>query len=104
MSNKTKLKLLLLVALAHKKRILVHKLNRKKRWAVRPVNRRREQVSRFLNTFATMSTNDTEEFYKYIRLHTSEFQQLVSLLKKSLTKRSCINSVPVEERLAITLR
>jgi len=80
------------------------KKRNKKRWLVRPVNTFVKKSGRFLHTFRIMKMQDPEEFYKYTRLYPEEFEFLVSLVRKRLTKRSNINTITVEERVAITLR
>ncbi|KAF2897726.1 hypothetical protein ILUMI_08454 [Ignelater luminosus] len=43
------------------------------------------------------------QFFKYTRLYVNEYKELVALIDGKLNKRSCLNTITTEERLAITL-
>ncbi|KAF2897013.1 hypothetical protein ILUMI_09162 [Ignelater luminosus] len=104
--RRKKLKLLLLAAVAHRKSLLLpkYKIKQKnRRWQIRPLNQHRRTCGRFASILKVMLQEDQEEFFKYTRLYVDEYKELVALIDGKLNKRSCLNTITTEERLAITL-
>lgn len=90
-------------------RTAFHKTNWKKKKQKKVVGPTSQHICEEIWTISAYISHyedyeDPEEFYKYARLYPEEFELLVSLVRKRLTKRSNINTITVEERVAITLR
>lgn len=74
-----------------------------RRWWVRPTNRKRHIFG--LHTMIdTMRNCDEDEFFSFTRMSVGTFDELVSLIRGHLQKKSRRPSIPPDMRLYITLR
>lgn len=83
-----------------KKRISFRWENRK--FYVRPINMRRSDQGDFYHLFQEMK-DDLEMFFRYTRMSLCIFDQLCTMMKPFLTKKSH-RALQPEQRLALTLR
>ncbi|XP_031333930.1 protein ALP1-like [Photinus pyralis] len=78
---------------------------RSRRWGVRPVLRERKTSGEFVTVFQKYKVIDHEWFFLYTRMTPSaQFDDLLSLVGPSLTKKSYREPLCASQRLAITLR
>ena len=78
------------------------KISKRKYW-VRPMLLERKEKGHFYTLFQFMKNNDHEQFFKFTRMTVSQFEKLLNLIERPLTKTSFREPLSAEHRLCITL-
>uniref|UniRef100_A0A8C5PCV2 DDE Tnp4 domain-containing protein n=1 Tax=Leptobrachium leishanense TaxID=445787 RepID=A0A8C5PCV2_9ANUR len=83
---------------------LQHK--RQRRTWVHPINTARHTHGHFVTLYRPLRERDPLKFFNYMRMSIPSFDELLSQLRESLTKRdtNMRDAIPPEEMLVITLR
>jgi len=79
------------------------KRRRKRRWSVRPINLQRKEKGNFNSLLREMRLMDKEQFLKYTRMSSHQFDEIVTLISTMLTKKCQKEALSPSHRLAITL-
>lgn len=74
-----------------------------RRFGVRPLFQQRKALGEYATLFQEIKVGDPEIFFKYTRMSSTTFDELLELLKPHLTRKSPLAISP-GERLAFTLR
>ncbi|XP_055910546.1 putative nuclease HARBI1 [Eupeodes corollae] len=74
-----------------------------RRWWVRPVYQERNEKGYFETTFKFIKENDPDLFFKSTRMNHIQYNLLLSLVKKRLTKSSIRKAISRECRMVLTL-
>ncbi|KAK0152200.1 Protein ALP1-like [Merluccius polli] len=84
---------------------LLAKSQRKRRWCVRPLHHARHKYGEFYVVVKPMRMMDEEKHFEYFRMSAQRFDYLLQRIKPFIThKRTHLNPVSLQERLAVTLR
>ena len=77
-----------------------------RRWWVKPHNfpTNREKYGAYARIFSYFKLSDHEEFFKFTRMNVPQFNLLLGMVKKRLTKSSKREPLSAEFRLTATLR
>lgn len=76
----------------------------RRRYAVRPLNRARRQQGHFSNLVAYVKENDPEQFFKYTRMTSMQYDHLLELVERQLRKRPTKFTLSPSQQLAMTLQ
>lgn len=63
----------------------------------------RKKKGHFHTLFQYIKIKDHEQFFKFTRMTVSQFEELLQILRESLTKKSIREPLSPEQRLCITL-
>lgn len=77
------------------------KTSKRKFW-VRPMLLQRKKKGHFHTLFQYIKIKDHEQFFKFTRMTVSQFEELLQILRESLTKKSIREPLSPEQRLCIT--
>lgn len=78
---------------------------KKKKCWVRPYYLERDQSGAFQNVFLSLKLTDNDLFFNYMRMSSSQFDELLYLVGPAITKENLVRkSIEPSARLAITLR
>ncbi|KAL1488582.1 hypothetical protein ABEB36_015045 [Hypothenemus hampei] len=80
------------------------KKRRKRRYKVKPINRQRKLYGQYEKLFKNMKENDPEQFFKYTRLSSEQFDFLLALIDPHIKKNKSKNPLSPSHRLSITLQ
>ncbi|KAK0132536.1 Protein ALP1-like [Merluccius polli] len=84
---------------------LLAKSRRKRRWSVRPLHHARHKYGEFNLVVKPMRMIDEEKHFEYFRMSAHRFDDLLQRIKPFIHhKRTHLNPVSLQERLAVTLR
>ncbi|XP_050505859.1 uncharacterized protein LOC126884104 [Diabrotica virgifera virgifera] len=95
--------LLCAAVLENARRRTITRPRRQRRYKTRPINRNRKMKNAY-NYFLNMKRADEEQFFKYTRMTVPVFNELLSLVKRKISKRKIKDGISEEERLALTLQ
>jgi len=74
-----------------------------RRWWVDEVLKERPRLGAYRTVFLKYKRQQSERFFKLTRMSVSEFDELLNLVKRDLTKNSLRESLTPEFRLAFTV-
>lgn len=79
------------------------KKTQKRKYWVRPMLLERKEKGHFHTLFQFIKGQDHEQFFTFTRMTVSQFEKVLEILRKPLTKKSIREPLSPEHRLCITL-